>query len=274
LGVTVFCQCQPARPVAACDCSSKQVRDSLIKRYIDHGAVGHSYNGPVWQLYCDSLIAICPSIAIAYQHKAIPYIKDGEYEKAFRLEDKAVQYDTFGYLPYRGFLKCIFTKDYEGALRDFKRAAELTPNGVEMDHTYFFYKGLCHLELGDFSAAKADFKQDIFLQRGNDTAGLVHYNTLLYLGILYYCMKEYDSAETCLLKCLAQYDQLPEANYYLALVYKALGDNKLKGDYLLRAKMAISQGYGINEDNVYYANYPRQIKLYEIDRELSSSSPQ
>lgn len=251
------------------DCTNKKIKDSLIKKYLDSGAEKHSYNSPQWQLYCDSLITICPNIAVAYQLKAIPFIKYGDYQKAFLLEDKAVQLDPQGFTAYRGFLKCIFTKDYEGSILDFQNAQKLLPNSYEMDHTYFFYEGLCNLELGNFSKAEENLKKDIFIQTQGDTLKTVHYNTLFYLGVLYYEIKNYDLAKNYLLKCIAVYKEHSNANYYLALVYNAMGKFDLKNKYLQFSKQAFEKGYGLNEDNIYYANYPHQIKLYEVEQAIN-----
>ena len=187
LFVAAFCFCQSIQnKSAACDCNNKNVKDSLVEKYLDNGAEKYSYNGPQWQLYCDSLIAICPNIAQAYQLKAIPYIKYGDYAKAFPLEDKAVELEPKSFTAYRGFLKCIFTKDYEGAIIDFKNAQLLTPNSYEMDHTYPFYEGLCNLELGNYSLAEENFKKDFFIQTGGniEKQSRIHFNSFLYMGII------------------------------------------------------------------------------------------
>lgn len=254
------------------DCTSLHVQDSLIKRYIDNGAVRlpNGYNNPAWQLYCDSILAICPGTAAAYQLKAVPFIKSGEYEKAFVLNDRAVQLAPQRYTAYRGFLKCIFTKDYEGAIIDFKKAQQLTPNGFEMDHSYPFFEGLCNLELGNYARAEQNFKHDIFIQTGGDQRKAPHFNTLLYVGILYYEMGQNARAREYLLRSLKAYRQLPEANYYLAMVYEREGNAGLKKQYLEIAQKAYKDGYRMNEDNLLYANYPHQIKLYEIEEALST----
>lgn len=254
------------------DCYNKHTQDSLIERYIENGAqkLRHFYNDRAWPVYCDSIIALCPNIAEAYRQKAIPFIKNGEYEKAFELENKIVELEPKEWTAYNGFLKCIFTKDYEGAIIEFQKAQQLTPNGFEMDHTYFFYEGLCNLELGNYKKAEANFNQDVFIQIGGEAQKEAHFNTLLYFGILYYEMGDYTKAKEYLLNCLKQYSQLPDANYYLAMTYKKIGDLELKKKYLETAKLSIQQGYSMNEDNLYYANYPHQIKLYEIEEELKN----
>ena len=227
------------------------------------------YNDSKWELYCDSLIEICPNIAIAYQQKALPYIKNGDYATAFPLENKAVELDAQNYTAYRGFLKCIFTKDYEGAIVDFKRAQHLNPNGFKMDHTYFFYEGLCNLELKNYEEAKENFKRDTLVQQSATPGENLHFNTLLYIGILYYEMKDNYNAKKYLLRCLKQYKELPEGNYYLALLYKNENNSEDYHKYLQIAKRALNTGYSMNEDNTYYAYYPHQITLYEIENELA-----
>jgi tetratricopeptide (TPR) repeat protein len=261
------------RQAGKCNCSSERVQDSLVEKYFNNGAekVPGMYNNPAWQLYCDTILALCPNIAYAYRQKGIPYIKNGEYEKAFSLYEKMVELDPKAWTAYRGFCKCIFTKDYEGAIIDFQKAQQLLPNGFEMDHTYFFYEGLCNLELGNYSKAEENLKQDIFIQTKGIilNEGDVHFNTLLYVGILYYEMRENEKAKTYLLKCLSRYKELPDANYYLALVYAREGNAALKEKYLRIAKETRSKGYSSNEDNLYYAYYPHQITAYEIEKELS-----
>lgn len=262
--------CQQSAAPAHCDCSSKRVQDSLVVKYLDNGAEKYNYNGPEWQLYCDSLISICPNISEAYQHKAIPYIKYGDYAKAFALENKAVEHDPARWTAYRGFLKCIFTKDYEGALVDFKEAQRLTPNSYEMDHTYFFYQALCNLELGNYKLAEENFKQDAIVQQEGktDTIDRVHYNSYMYRGILYYELNRNSEAKACLLKSIKIYPQLPEANYYLAMIFKKEKNDTERKKYLELARAAKLAGYSISEDNIFYAYYPHQITLYEINQEL------
>ena len=262
-----FCQ-QTEQKKVKCDCTSKQVRDSLIEKYLDNLVQKVWYNTPQWQLTCDSVIAICPNIAEAYQLKAIPFIKYGDYAKAFPLEDKAVELAPKEFTAYRGFLKCIFTKDYEGAIIDFQKAQQLVPNSFEMDHSYFFYEGLCNLELGHYLKAEENFKKDIRIQTGGDTTKTVHYNSLFYLGVLYYEMKNYPLAKKYLLKCISIYQQHPEANYYLAMVFMKTKKYLLEKKYLEISKQAFKDGYNLIEDNIYYANYPHQITPYEVEQAL------
>jgi tetratricopeptide (TPR) repeat protein len=268
----LFCSAQTLQQ-KTCDCASKKVQDSLIERYIDMGAqqLPNIYNDPRWITYCDSVISLCPGIAYAYQQKAIPFIKNGDYATAFVLENKSVELEPQTYTSYRGFVKCIFTKDYEGAIIDFQQAQQLSPDGYEMDHTYLFWIGVCNLELGNYPAAEKDLRQDIFIQTKGDTTKTAHFNTLFYMGVLYFEMKNYALAKSYLSACLAQYKEHTNANYYLALVYHAEKNYDQEMIYLRYSKNAFEQGYGISEDNVYYANYPHQVRLYEVEQALTGS---
>ncbi|MEO9071165.1 MAG: tetratricopeptide repeat protein [Ginsengibacter sp.] len=248
-----------------CDCSSRIIRDSLIDKYLNNLVERVWYNTPQWQSVCDSVIAICPNIANAYELKAIPFIKYGDYAKAFPLEDKAVELAPKEYTAYRGFLKCIFTKDYEGAIIDFQKAQQLVPNSYEMDHTYFFYEGLCYLELGNYQKSEKNLKKDIFIQTVGDTTKTIHFNSFFYMGVLYYKMKNYKLAKEYLLKCISIYNEHPEANYYLAMIFKKKKDFPLEKKYLEISKKAFEGGYELNEDNIFYVNFPYQVTLYEVE---------
>ncbi len=250
-------------------CANKAIRDSLITRYLDKGAHRYGYTHPKWEIYCDSLISICPGIAEAYREKAIPYIKYGDFEKAMTLKDKAVELDPDKWIDYRAFLKCIFTKDYEGALADFKLAKQYHPEASVMDHFYPFYEGLCYLEMGQYKDAEKNLKQDIGLQKKYKSKG-IHFNTLFYMGVVHYEMKNYNSAKKYLIECLKSYNQFPDANFYLSLIYLHEKKPSLALKHLELAKNAFENGYMFIEDNVYYCNYPHQISMYEVEQAINS----
>ncbi|MET0638098.1 MAG: tetratricopeptide repeat protein [Chitinophagaceae bacterium] len=257
-------------PVTTADCSNNHYRDSLVEHYIRNGAekLPDSYNNPRWGLYCDSVLMVCPNTAEAYQLKAIPSLKGGDYETAFRLNDKAVELEPRNYLDYRAFLKCIFTKDYNGSITDFKEAEKLSPKGGLMDHSYSFFIGLCYMELGRYQDAEEYFKKDITMQTGGDSLQLPHFNSLFYTGLLYYRMSQFSKAKKYLEDCVGVYEQHPEANYYLAMIAGQEGNKAQKIRYLDIAKKALRNGYRLNEDNIYYANYPGQITIHEISNAL------
>jgi hypothetical protein len=134
---------QPASPKPVLRCDDLRVQDSLFKKYITNGAhqLPAMYNDTAWQLYCDSVLALCPGIAEIYQVKAVPYIKNGDHEWALALYDKTVQLDPKRYTGHRGFIKCLFTKDYEGALLICRRRNNWCPMGMIWTIRMLFMKG-------------------------------------------------------------------------------------------------------------------------------------
>lgn len=245
------------------DCNTKAVQDSLFEKFSER-AYRFDMNDDGREEVWDSLLAICPNIAEVYQEKSTKYIRNGDYARAFNFVDKAVLLDSVTWTAYRGFLHCIYTKDYESALIDLQRAERLSPYGNQMDHNYWFYRGLCYLELQSYEQAENAFLRDIKQQRRRVETNDIHFNTLLYLGIVYLEMMEFDKAEKTLKECLQYYEQLPEANYYLARTLKSIG-NPGADLYFQKAKQYLLEGYKINEPTEWFVNYPRQISLKEIE---------
>lgn len=256
------------------DCANSRVEDSLVMRYISNGAQRSrvSYMDPKWQLYCDSILMVCSDVAEAYQLKAIPFLKYGDMLNAMPLLDKAVFYDTLQFLPYRAFIKCIFAKDYTGAIEDFEESTRRAGNAGVMDHSFAFYLGLCYLESGKPTEAVRYFAEDVKTQQTRTGSSDAHFNSWLYQGIALLDLHQLDSAKASLAKCLAIYPQHPDGNYYIAIVHKTLGQHDDALRYTRAARSALKARYSMNEDNLYYVYYPRQITLYEVEALLVSLS--
>lgn len=240
-------------------CGNKAFTDSLVEVY-SQKAWKWGYNHPQWQASWDSLLAVCPNVAFAYREKAIPYIKNGNYAKAFELEDKAVALDPRAWIAYRGFLHCVFSKNYEKALEDFSSADSLASGNFVMDHTYDFYRGLCFLGMKEYPLAVRFFDADLAAQSKENT----HFNSYFYAGLANFLSDNYSEAERLLKSCLQTYPQQPEANYYLSKVYQATGRTSDSAQSSERAKQYFQEGFGLNEANVIYVNYPYQISYEDL----------
>lgn len=198
------------------------------------------------------------TIAYLWQQKAMPYYKAKKYSVGKPFLDKAVLYDEKRWLSYRGFMKCIFSKDYKGAIEDLQKCIEKYGNSYEMDHTYAFYIGLAQLQLNEFTNAEATFKSDIDHQIKE--RGEAHFLDWFYYGISLYKQQKWDDAIFCFDKTLNEYSNFSEAQLYKAEAMMSSGKNKEKAEQLLQEALANGkQGYTINEDNVVYENYPYQI---------------
>ncbi|WP_221390665.1 tetratricopeptide repeat protein [Dyadobacter sp. NIV53] len=246
------------------DCTSKSVQDSLFPIY-SKKARKYTWDDPARELTYDSLLAICPDIAEAYQEKGIPYLANGNFEKALQNNDKAVELDPVRWTAYRGYLHCIYAKNYEKAIADFETAEILTPHSFIQDHSFSFYIALSYMELGNYSKAESYFLKDIAQQSRGEAMNDIHFNSLLYFGILYYLMNEFDKAEMYLRDCLRLYEQHPMANYYMAMTFKVTG-NKQQDLYFEKAKQFMQEGYKMNEPHTFNVNYPRQITMSDIEK--------
>jgi tetratricopeptide (TPR) repeat protein len=244
------------------NCNSRQVQDSLFQVY-SQKAHEVGIDSPGWDEAYDNLLKICPNISEAYQEKGHPHIASGNLEKVFEYNDKAVELDPQRWTAYRGYLHCLLAKNYEKAIADFETAEKLTPNAFTMDHTFSFFIALSYMELSNYEKAETYFLKDIARQKRGEGKNDIHYNTLLYFGIMYYLQNEMDKAESRLRECLQLYEQHPTANYYLARIMKITGNKQAKL-YFEKAKQYMEEGYQINEPNSRYVPYPRQVTLADI----------
>ena len=258
LATTAFGQSQP-------DCASESYRDSLFAVYSQRADLLPIEHPGRVQTY-DSLISICPNIAEAYQEKAQHYMVVKDFEQLFKNMDKAVELDTNRWLPYRGYLHCILAGNYEKAIADFQEAEKRMPHAFTMDHSFSFYKAIAWMQLGDFEKAESSFLRDIATQRRGEGKNDIHYNTLLYFGIMYYLSGELDKAQERLNECLQLYEQHPTANYYMGLTLKMIGNNR-QTTYFQRARQYMEEGYRINEPNSHFAPYPRQVTLADLENQ-------
>jgi tetratricopeptide (TPR) repeat protein len=92
--------------------------EDLVEMYLVNGAWKHHYPGKEWDEWINKGLEINPNIAYFWQQKALPYWKQRKYSLAISCFNKAVVLDRRQWLSRLGYLKCVFAKDYEGALHD------------------------------------------------------------------------------------------------------------------------------------------------------------
>ena len=245
------------------------LRDSAANYFNSH-VKNFNYTTYEWQLYADSALLIDPKQDDVWHEKAMPYLKNGDFGSWIRYIAKAVEYNPKEWLPYRAFCRMIFMKDYEAALTDFELSEKYNKSTVNyiMDHTYDFYKGLCYLETNRLDLAQKHLQKSIDYQLKERGAEWTHFNDLFYLGEIYFEQKNKGKALFYLDMALKNYKLFPDANYYKALVLKSLNRNLEAIDFLTIAQDAYKRGYRMNEDNEFYANYPKQIGIAEIEKLL------
>lgn len=244
--------------------SQEENTDKIYDKYLKNGAYKYSYYRPEYQTYIDSALALLPKNAFLWQQKAMPYFKRKKYEVGMQYIDKAVQYDDKydKYLAYRAFIKCIFQKNYSGAIADFDVLIQHYPKGIIMDHYYYFYRALSLIQLNRYEEAKANLNLSIKFYTDNGFS--VHYLELFYLGIINYEERNFTEAIKYFDQSLEQYPNFSDAQFYKAETYYFMNKKKEALEYFIKAKENLDKGFSINEDNAFYEDYPYQIKKWMI----------
>lgn len=237
-------------------------QDTIISKYLINGAYKHHYMLQGWKDNIDLAIKQDSTIALLWQLKALPLWKTKKYDLAILCYNKAVQYDRKSYLGRRGYLKCIFQKDYNGAISDMQMAEKEFGYEYQNDHSYPFYISLCHLQLNEFDKAERVLQNDFdktIKERGENG---IHFLDLFYMGIIQYELRDYDKAITFFDKTLKIYDNFSDAKYYKGLCLLQKNDITNAEILMREAKVNSEQGYTINEDDATYEMYPYKVNWY------------
>jgi tetratricopeptide (TPR) repeat protein len=224
------------------------------------------------QKYLDSALLIKPDSAYFWQQKAMPLYKARKYSLGKPFLEKAVEHDPEKNLEYSGFMKCIFSKEYEESIEDLFEAKERFGDGYVMDHTYNFYIGLNYLQLNKFEKAKEYLLKSKAQQLedfpNDPPEEACHYLDWFYLGIVEYELDNFELAIAHFDNSLKVYDSFADAMYFKAICLR--NSNQLEeGKRVFELATANNQNT-INEDNVFYEVYPYQVfhRLSPMSREV------
>jgi tetratricopeptide (TPR) repeat protein len=238
---------------------SEKEREAIIQQYVYDCADTYNYNYPEYHLCLDSGIALDSTIAYLWQQKAMPYFKQMKYSIGMKYLDKAVMYDEKRWLSYRGFIKCIFQKDYEGAILDFEKCVNEYGNSFEMDHTYNFYIAVSLLQLNRFEKAEQMLKMELDSAVNLFGPGSEHHLDLFYYGISKYEQQKWKEAISVFDRALSIYPQFSDVEHYKGLSMYRIGNRVEGAKFLKQSKEHKKLGYTINEDNSAYERYPYQL---------------
>ncbi|MFC4164682.1 tetratricopeptide repeat protein [Epilithonimonas zeae] len=241
-------------------------QDSIIEKYTKKCAYQFHYLSQGWEDCINEGIKADSTIAIFWHHKALPLWKTRKYELALKSYNKAVLYNRKEYLGRRGFLKCIFIKNYSEALKDFNDVTKEFGDGIQNDHSYDFYKSICYLQLNQYDKALNLMQIEIEKtkkQSGEDWVSALCY---FYTGVIYYEKRDYKKAIEEFDKALKVYPNFSDAEYYKALnLYKIDNDYT---NYLESARLAkrdFDKGLTFTEGDSPYEKYPYQVNWYMIN---------
>ncbi|MDR6301872.1 tetratricopeptide repeat protein [Mesonia maritima] len=202
------------------------------------------------------------TIAYLWQQKAMPYFKARKYEVGMEFLDKAVKYDEKSWLAYRAFIKCIFAKTYNDAIKDFKRIKKLEGNSYVMDHTYNFYLALSYLQLNEFKKAENIFEKDIQQQVEEWGEDGYHHLDLFYYGISLFEQQKWEKAILQFDKSLEKYPKFAEPKFYKSIAMSQLKNYQKEAtdEMMKQALLDRKNGNTINEDSSIYEQYPYQLR--------------
>jgi tetratricopeptide (TPR) repeat protein len=236
-------------------------QQEIIDRYVYNCADKYSFrfNHHRYQECLDEGIKKGPNISYLWQQKAMPYFKARKYEVGMQYLDKAVELNKVRYLPYRGFIKCIFSKNYKEAIKDFEAIKAIEGNSIVMDHSYNFYLALSHLQLNHFEKAEEMFQNDVNAQIEQWGEKEYHHLSIFYLGVTQYEQKKWKEAIQSFDKTLEKYSMFSEVMYYKSTCLYELGQLEESREWYNKAIENGKAGNTISEANSLYENYPYQI---------------
>lgn len=236
-------------------------QEKIIEEFLTNCAQRYNYNTRMsdWQNCLDNGLAKDSTIAYLWQQKAMPYFKARKYEVGMPFLDKAVKYNAERWQPYRGFMKCVFSKSYKDAIEDLEDCKKKFGNGYVMDHTYDFYIAISYLQLNEFEKAEKilqNYVDEIYRDRDK----LEHPTAYFYLGIAKFELKKFDEAIAVFDKALKVYPNFSDVKFYKAICL-------IRNEKIEEAKTLLKEseadykiGYKLNEDNTIYETYPYQKK--------------
>lgn len=225
---------------------------------------GYNQFSAEYQQALDEAIAIDPTFSFAYEAKSTAYLKSGDFVTWFSLMNKAVELNPKEHLPYRGWCRYQFFRDYDGAIKDIETLDSLSKYdiGYSVNAEYHLHiaRALCYKALGQKQKALDIINHQ--LQEPNYQAGLFDY---LHLGVLYWELKHYNEASKALIK-QQEINDLAENRYYLGRVLIEIGKKDEALQQLKIAKEKYEKGdrmkdpYTQHADKIYLEDILAEIK--------------
>jgi tetratricopeptide (TPR) repeat protein len=220
-----------------------------------------------YQKALDEALAIDPGFSFAYEAKSTAYLKSGDFVTWFQLMNKAVALDPKEHLPYRGWCRYQFFRDYEGAIQDIEKLDSLSKydigHSVNAEYHLHIARALCYKFIGQKQKAISIIEEQ--LNTAGYDPGLFDY---LHLGVLYWEVKDLTKAEASLKK-QEEINDLAENRYYLARVYLSQQNTAKAKELLLIAKSKynkesrMTDPYTCHADKIYMDDIEAALTMLE-----------
>jgi len=135
--------------LAQINSDKKEKQQAILDTYLKQGAYQYHYLLQGWQTWIDKGLNEDSTIAYLWEMKALPYWKTQKYDLGIACYNKAVQFDRERNLGRRGYLRCIFQKNYDEGINYSNKSIASYKQFSDAK----YYKGLCLLEKGDRASA-------------------------------------------------------------------------------------------------------------------------
>lgn len=218
---------------------------------------GNTQGSLLSQRIFDVLTLQYPDYSDAYFEQSVAHNKYGNFATGFELLDKAVELDPYMHLGYRGYMKLRFLRDFDGALKDFNRLDNLTPNVIDAPwgEDIDFLRGECYFGKKDYQKAMDMFNRNI----RNHTEEWVDINSMVYLGLCEYELGNYEKSISEFNRALNQSEFTPEAYFGIAKAHLKLNNIEKAQENILKAENNL-----IYKRDDAYNEYLNEIYLFEI----------
>lgn len=265
---TLLLLCYSLQAAAQVNCEAFKMQGNEVKYkacIASEKRAGHYQFSRYYQEAFDEALEIDSTYVHAYREKSTAYLKSGDFITWKQLMDKAVLYDPYGQLDYRGWCRYQFFRDYEGAIKDIERLDSLVDydigHSVNGDYHLHIARALCYKALGNPKKAI-----DIITQQLKDKSHFIGSYDYLHLGVLYLESGDYSKAiET--LKKQEEFNDLAENRFYIALAYKAVGNNN---EYINNLQTAKQKYDGRMHMFDPYVEMMDQIYLEDLEKEINA----
>lgn len=239
-------------------------RDSVYAKFMSRGAWREHLFSQRRLALTDSALKYLPDDAYLWQQRSMPLAKQRKYELSIQFMDSAVKYDSLKYIAYRGFLKCIYQKDLNGALRDLRLAKAWQPDAYLRDHPIDYLIGMCHLQLSKYDIARDCFQYCVAqdLKAGPDW---VHKLNYFYLGVSEYELRDHDATIRNMEAVLRIDSNFADAKYYKAAALHESGLDAEALSLFQEARSSLAHGHTFDEDDSPYERYPYQITTWMVN---------
>lgn len=239
----------------------------IINTYLRNGAWTHDMFSQEYQQKIEEGLKLDSTVAYLWQQKAVPLFFQQKYQLAMKCLDKAAKFKPDRWLDYRAFMKCIYARDYEGALKDFDLCIAKYGNRFVMDHSYETYRAICYLQMNQFEKSEKILTAETEKIKSEKGENWIHPLELFYLGIVKMEQKRNSEAIIDFERAILNYAQFSDAKYYRAVLLHHFGKTEEASKLIKEAQTDFQNGYTITDNSAMYERYPYQVnwKLVKVN---------